>query len=132
MNPMLSLEDKAILAEKHAKKKSDAQKRGISILLRDIMAHKVAPLIKKRHTFGRLHIQTIFDEPVSLQAGYVLCILTRFFTGRMCNIPRLYPKSGSFTRVFFPPAYQYLTVSGWRARAEGLSDVDLLSSALTG
>jgi hypothetical protein len=67
MNPMLSLEDKAILAEKHAKKKSDAQKRGISILLRDIMAHKVAPLIKKRHTFGRLHIQTIFDEPVSLQ-----------------------------------------------------------------
>ena len=43
MHPMLSLEEKAMLAEKHAKKSADAQRRGISVILRDIMIHKVSP-----------------------------------------------------------------------------------------
>lgn len=38
--PRLSLEEKAAIAERHAKKQADAQKRGISVMLRDIMAHK--------------------------------------------------------------------------------------------
>ena len=39
--PRLTLEEKAGIAEKHAKKQVDAQKRGVSVMLRDIMAHKV-------------------------------------------------------------------------------------------
>lgn len=41
LQPMLSLEEKALLAEKYAKKRVDSQKRGIAVMLRDIMAHKV-------------------------------------------------------------------------------------------
>ena len=41
--PKLTLEEKAAVAEKHAKRQADAQKRGISVLLRDIMAHKARP-----------------------------------------------------------------------------------------
>lgn len=44
--PKLTLEEKAALAEKHAKKLADAQKRGIAVILRDIMGHKVScPII---------------------------------------------------------------------------------------
>ena len=39
--PRLTLEEKAGIADKHAKKQVDAQKRGVSVMLRDIMAHKV-------------------------------------------------------------------------------------------
>ena len=39
--PMLSREEKALLTDKYAKKRVDSQKRGIAVMLRDIMGHKV-------------------------------------------------------------------------------------------
>lgn len=40
--PRLTLEEKAAIAERHAKKQAEAQKRGIAVMLRDIMGHKVS------------------------------------------------------------------------------------------
>ena len=37
----LTAPEKAMLAEKHAKKLAETLKRGISVMLRDIMQHKV-------------------------------------------------------------------------------------------
>lgn len=39
--PELTDEEKALLAERHVKRLAEVQKRGISVLLRDIMGHKV-------------------------------------------------------------------------------------------
>ena len=39
--PELTAPEKAMLAEKHAKKLAETLKRGISVMLRDIMQHKV-------------------------------------------------------------------------------------------
>ena len=50
--PMLSLEEKALLTDKYAKKRVDSQKRGIAVMLRDIMGHKVGSLMISRRGFG--------------------------------------------------------------------------------
>ena len=41
--PRLTLEEKAAIAERHARKQAESQKRGMAVMLRDIMAHKVIP-----------------------------------------------------------------------------------------
>ena len=42
--PRLTLEEKAAIAERHAKKQAESQKRGMAVMLRDIMAHRVRNL----------------------------------------------------------------------------------------
>ena len=40
--PRLTLEEKAAIAERHAKKQLESQKRGMAVMLRDIMANRVS------------------------------------------------------------------------------------------